>query len=521
MAVSRTPSSTSALEAFNSGAVRSLHRLASGDLQGAVRDIRRAPRPEITSALLAYLKRIAAPTESIKNAERLAHPRSGAVVAGQQAGWLTGPALTVTKAVNAITLAGELDRKDQPVIPVFWVASQDHDTLEVSSTRLMDFDERLIELRISLPKGVPVGRIRLEDTWKAEAKASIAGQNVPNPWKALVEQELNHAFEGQNLGEAFARLMSTLLGHHGLVVLDPLAPEFSFLFREVLEREIDDPLLGPMHIENAARALEAQGVSATLRRPAQATNLFLEDETGQRRLLRFDGQRFTTEARSYSRDEIKRTLASEPSRISPAAGLRPVVQDSVLPTIAAILGPSELAYQLQLLGVYEFHGIPQPLLWPRMQVTWIEAPTRRALKRFDLSVYGFMRNPDESIERALLKRTRAATLFEMGLEHFDETFAALLTQVLEIEPTLEGSVERARKRVLHHVSQLQHKLGHALVRTNSDDARAATRLKHHLLPAGIPQERSLSFLTYRLKYGPSTLELLLALPSQGTHLLEP
>ncbi|MDL2345945.1 bacillithiol biosynthesis BshC, partial [Deinococcus sp. MIMF12] len=148
-----------------------------------------------------------------------------------------------------------------------------------------------------------------------------------------------------------------------------------------LARELEDPLAGPALVEDAAARLSAAGYEPQLRRPAGATNLFVEEEDGGRRLLRFGGRRFATETREYTREDLLDLLAADPSRLTPAAGLRPVVQDALLPTLAFVVGPGEIAYGAQLGGVYGLHGLRQPLLWPRLSVTWLEPNVARLLSR--------------------------------------------------------------------------------------------------------------------------------------------
>ena len=219
----------------------------------------------------------------------LSHPDARVVVAGQQAGLLGGPAYSVHKAADAVLLARQLRTEARPVLPVFWIASQDHDAAEVASTSLLDFSEREFRPRLALPQGIPVGRIEWQAEWTAQLLALIGEFDAPETHKAAVRAHLDFAFAGKTYADVFARLMFRLLGEHGLIVLDPLHPALARLMAPALVRELERPLDGPQRIEAAAERLAERGYAPQLRRPAGATNLFLEEEGGQRTLLRVPG----------------------------------------------------------------------------------------------------------------------------------------------------------------------------------------------------------------------------------------
>jgi bacillithiol synthase len=517
--------------AFQAGALREFHRLASGDLVGALEHSHSADRAALSAALEAYQVRLATSKPVLgpvlEAVKALAHPASRAVVTGQQAGLLGGPAYTFYKAISTIVLARQLSTPEAPVVPVFWVASQDHDAAEVRETWLLDLNEHEQHLQLPLPSGRPVGRISLEASWVAailEALRNFKGQPEHQAWViGLVEA----AAKGSELGTAgtvsyadwFAKLISSILGPFGLVVFDPLEPGLAALFKPFLKDELERPLAGPEAIEVAAEKLEAQGFAAQLRRPPGSTNLFLECDDGERRLLKFDGTNFLAD-RTYTRADLERILEADPSRITPAAGLRPILADAVLPSAISVLGPSELAYQLELGGVYHLHGVAQPLLWPRLSVTWIEPPVKRILERYGLTAAAFMADPNGTLERLMLSRSGANEHLNTGLRDLEAAFATLEAGIAPLDETLLGALERSRARVLGHVQRLEGKIAKALVNREETSERQFGRLNTHLMPAGIPQERRTNFLSQLMKFGPVLLERLLALEATGSNQLE-
>jgi bacillithiol synthase len=510
----------SPLEAFRSGVLRDFHRVAAGDLTGALENVHPADRVVLGAALEAYQKRIGAPKAALEAVKLLAHPHSRVIVTGQQAGLLGGPAYTFYKAISTILLARQLSSEDRPVVPVFWVASQDHDAAEVRETWLLDLNEHEHHLQLPLPSGKPVGRIALEPGWVSgilEALKEFKGQPEHQAWVlGLVEAAAKDAI---GYADWFAKLISSLLGPHGLIVFDPLEPELAALFTPFLRHELDHPLAGPEAIETAAEKLEARGFAAQLRRPPGATNLFLECDDGERRLLKFDGKNFLAD-RPYSRADLESILESDPSRITPAAGLRPTLADAVLPSSISVLGPSELAYQLELGGVYELHGIPQPLLWSRLSVTWLEPPVKRILERYNLTASAFTADPNGTLERLMLSRSGAGEHLDAGLRDLEAAFAKLEASIGPLDETLLGALERSRSRVLGHVARLEGKIAKALINREETSERQFGRLNAHLMPGGIPQERRTNFLSQLMKFGPVLLERLLELEATGSNWLE-
>lgn len=450
---------------------------------------------------------------------KLAHPNSRVVVTGQQAGLLTGPAYSVHKGADAALLARQLSTEDAPVVGLYWVASQDHDAAEVASTTLLDFAEELRRLTLDVPEGVPVGRVPWKAGWTAQVMALAGGMDAPAQYVAAVCERIKRATQaGGSYADVFARLIHGLLAPAGLIVLDPLHPALAALMAPALRRELQDPLESSRRIEAAAQQLEAEGFVPQLRRPPGATNLFIEEEDGQRRLLRFDGkpsggQRFSTDTRPYTREELLAVLDADPSRITPAAGLRPIVQDTLLPTLAFVVGPGEIAYGAQLRQVYPLHGLGQPLLWPRLTVTWLEPNVARLLRRLNATAAQIQSDPEGVLGRALALERGAEAVTRERLAALDEQLEQLTAEMAELDPTLVGAAERTRSRTTARVAHLQGLATRALARQENDRSGQLSRLKKHLLPHGTPQERELNFLTFLLKHGDTPLKMLLDLPA--------
>ncbi len=492
------------------GTLRSFLPFGLEDLPTVLQAPKSAPRALLSAGLLAYLKRMGAPQASLEAARQLAHPNSRVIVSGQQAGLLTGPAYTFYKAHSALKLAKEHSTPDCPVVAVFWVASQDHDTDEVRSTELLDFDERVYPLSLELPPAHPAGRIPFTPYF-AQVKGLLeAFGGLPE-----MRERILQALEGDwSYGEAFARLMLAFLGEQGLVVFDPMAPELAPLFAPALRHELANPLASSEAINQSAEAMKKAGLEVALGRGEGATNLFLEGLDLVRRLLRFHNGRFEDGLATYSQADLLEVLDSSPSRITPAAGLRPVLQDTVLPTAGFVVGPGELKYVAELGGVYRLHGLQHPAVIRRMGLTILEPPIQRILEKYGLEAWAFQANPDERFKQALAEQDEQVQKLRQHLSRIGAEFEQI--QALLHDPTLTRPRHRAQVRVQHELSRLERKILDTALRKENTTGAQFARLQRHLVPQG-PQERHYPFLMYLLKHGTYVLDRLLELPATGNH----
>lgn len=512
------------VDRYRQGALGDLFRVAPGDADTALRRPDDIDRDGLADALEEGASRWGAHEAQHRSLTRLRHPEARVVVTGQQPGALLGPTYTLSKALGAIALARAWDTDGRPVIPVFWVASQDHDTAEIDDARVLDCDERLHALRAGWPEGVPAGAIPLGEDGLAALARGWRAMRLPagtaeEAW-ALAEETYRAA---SSPADWFARLLTHLLGPDGLLVLDPLQPALAHQAAPVLSRELEAPRATVEAIDEAAARLRAIGETPGLGRGANATNLFLYEGHGRRRLLRFDGEAFHADGEPelrWTAGELQASLAREPTRITPAAGLRPVVQDALLPTAAVVVGPGELRYFAQLRGVYERHGIAMPLVWPRPEVTIVEPPVARILDRYGLGPDELAADPDGGLREVLLAREGHAERFERALDTIDREVGELMREVDGVDPTLRGAVARGRGYLDATVARLREKAGKALARRDDVTRRQFDRLRAHLLPDGRPQERVVSPFTYFAKFGVEVMmDRLRTVSAEGRHYL--
>ncbi|HLV13467.1 MAG TPA: bacillithiol biosynthesis cysteine-adding enzyme BshC [Trueperaceae bacterium] len=492
--------------AYLSGGLEGFFQISPGDTDAALGLRRDVDRAALAAAIRPHAERLGASARTLASLEKLARPGSLAVVTGQQAGLLLGPMYTLAKAMTAVRLAARLSTEERPVVPVFWVATQDHDVAEVDHAYLLDGSETLRRAQVALPEGVAVGRLPLRPDMLAAVEGSLAAHTPRPPCEGEVVALLRGAAErSRGFADWFAAQLYRLLGDTGIVVVDPLEPAVAALFAGVLERELADPLAGPARVNEAGKGLRRLGFAPQLGRGEGATNLFVElpgdGELPRRQLLRAEDGAFVAGGVRLTREDLLARLRDDPTSLTPAAGLRPVVQDALLPTAVAVLGPGELAYVAQLRGVYELHGVPMPLAWPRATVTVIEPAAARLLAVHGLTAARLRDDPEGELERVLLARHGAASAFNRATNAVEKAFDELLAEVDAIDPTLRGTVKRGRRNLDVTLSRLRGKTAAALARRDAETRRQFERLRAHLLPLGQPAERVLSPYSHALKFG--------------------
>lgn len=478
------------------------------------------------SALTGYAEKTGAPPRVFEQIELLRDPTSQVVVTGQQVGLLLGPTFTLSKAFTALKVAEELTRQEHPVIPIFWLASQDHDHLEIDHCYLLDKEENLHRLEVTLPPDTPAGRIPFEPSMLSRIERSIAeGAWVPEHTSEVLALLERAASRATTFADWFAAVLYELLGARGLVILNPMEPDTATLFKDILTAEIRRPQISVAAIQEAAHGLKRLGVEPQLGRGANASNLFVEEWYGgsvRRELLRFDGRHFFSRSASYRAEDLLERLAEEPRSITPAAGLRPITQDAVLPTAVTVVGPGELRYFAQLRGVYAHHGVEMPLVWPRTVATVLEPPIRRILAKYELSLEDYLIDPEGSKAQVLLERHGHASVFRDSVDQLHQIARRLIEQVDAIDTTLTGPVMRTEGRIEHALERLKFKTAAAVARQDELTDRQFGRLVSHLFPLATPQERLISPFSFFLKFGiEPLLEAFAALPSSGQHTVRP
>jgi bacillithiol synthase len=467
----------------------------------------------IARVLALQQERRGAPPAARAAAAALDDPRAVAVVTGQQAGAFGGPLFTVLKSVSAIQLARRTTTEHGiPCVPVFWVDAEDHDWEEVGSCTVLDEAYQARTVTLPAPEGAgerPVAALTLDDhiTASLDELAAALPRTDFTDW--LMAGLRSHYQPGVGMADAFARWLEALLGRHGLVVFDSSDPAAKPLAAPVFVRELEQPGRTASLAAEAGHALAARGHEPQVTPNPDSVALFsLADG---RRPVRRQGEAFTIGDEVHTAAALTRDAQSHPERFSPNVLLRPIVQDTLFPTICYVAGPSELAYLGQLGGVYEHFGVPMPLMYPRATATIVDAAALRFVTRYDVPLDELQKQDESALNHLLRAQLPVEVDQSLGAaeEHIRQTMDRVIEAMPALDPTLAGAARTTLGKMEHELRTLRTKVIHAAKRRDETLRRQFTRAQAQFYPLGHPQERTLAVAFFLNRYGPAFVDRLL------------
>lgn len=438
--------------------------------------------------------------ETAANIERLRQGAS-AIVTGQQVGLFGGPLLTLLKAATAIRMAKDLSTAGKPHVPIFWMATEDHDFVEVDHVTLPSRHalHQVAYKRFSR-ESQPVGNVELDASIREtlnQAAEFIGG----TPFFELLEKWYA---PGQTMASAFGALIAHVFAPWGLIVMDAAGREAHALgapvLREAILRadELHDALV------ERDKELLARGYHSQVLVNLQSSLLFLvEEQTLVRQpLRRIDGQ-WKAGARTYTEDELVTILADSAERISPNALLRPVFQDAILPTTAYIGGPAEIAYFAQSEVLYErLLGRATPIV-PRLSATLIEPSTATLMARHEVSLPRVIEHVDD-----LAQTLGARALPVQGKQRLAAAGNALDVELTELtgwmsamDESLGKAAQVSASKMRYQMNRLRRLAANYQLQADESLRKHADALKLSLYPDRHLQERRIAGAYYLSRYG--------------------
>lgn len=450
------------------------------------------------------------PTSSVAAArlKRFVEDGGAVVTTGQQAGFLTGPLYTIYKALTAVALARHLEAElGILVIPVFWVASDDHDWDEVNHAYLLDARNRL--QRVALPmadvRPVPMSELPLPEGLEkiiAGIAQTIGAKSDGNEWfRTIVDPYLR---PGATMAGAFADAMAGILAPFDACIADAADPALKAVAEPLLTRSLADAAAHESKLAERTGALEEAGYRGQVTVLERGTNLFYHGAGGRERLYR-RGEGFAVRGRkeSFSREELLVGVARNPARFSPNVFLRPVVESWVYPTLAYVGGPGELAYFAQVNALFDEVGILPPVAVPRFSALVVEPKLERLLGKLELSIVDTQEPRDQLVERMARREVPGevrSALNELRVET-SGAYARLMERVVEIDSTLVRAAGGSRNRALAEAARMERKILRAIKRGDRIATDQLDRLLDSLRPNAAPQDRVLNVLPFLVRYG--------------------
>lgn len=443
---------------------------------------------------------------TLKNIDLLRQGQALVIVTGQQAGLFSGPLYTIHKAMTTVQLSRHWQQKfGIPLIPVFWLVSEDHDFEEVQCVHVPDGNNQI--RRICYHPETSPQRQRVCDliidaniqTTFTELSSCLPASD----FKAEILAQLHRCYAtGQNFARACACWLTKLFTSFGVIILDAADVRLKSLAREVFIREISTRSESAQILKSTTDRIIRQGYQAQITPNVERLNLFYL-ENG-RHSIQIRGTKFVElgQEREFSADELLHIARHQPEKLSPNVVLRPIVQDHLLPTAAYVAGPGEIAYFAQLCDIYPFFQVPMPVVYPRKSLTIVENKIKRHLERFQLTLADIWQGAESlktSLARAALPSDFSSQLAILR-QNLTNSIHALRAPALQIDPTLEGVLGTSQQAISHELDRLEARVVKAVKNRSEIMTQQLSSISNHLFPGNILQERSINIVYYLCKY---------------------
>ena len=438
------------------------------------------------AALVAALR---ARNGESENLRKLAEPGTVAVVTGQQVGLFSGPAYTIYKALTAVQVAQRLSLRGIPAVPVFWMATEDHDFAEVDHVWVFG------------NQGVPQ---KLQATAQGDGKqrpvgpVTIAGPPIEQlhailkdlPFGDEVAAAVRDAYPaGVSMGEGFQRLLQKLLAKFGLLFLDPLDSAIRAIGAPFMANALGQAAQLRLRLTERNKELADAGYHAQVHVDGKTSPFFLL-ENGERKTLRLKDAEYVS-------------LLDRAADVSPNALLRPVWQDFLLPTVAYVGGPGELAYLAQSQVLYDQLLGRMPVAMSRTGFTVLDSRSEKLLNKFKLTVAQVM-TPETKLKElvaAALLPPKLETKLAAGTAKITLQLDAMRATLQEFDPTLASALDKSRGKIVYQLEKMRQKTAREALRRDQQAVAGAAHLAAMIYPQRHPQERFYSILPLLAQYG--------------------
>jgi bacillithiol biosynthesis cysteine-adding enzyme BshC len=439
---------------------------------------------------------------SLDNIRALASQTAYTITTGHQLCLFTGPLYFIYKIISVIKLSQQLSQQHQGLqfVPVYWMASEDHDFEEINHATLFG---KTIQWD-STQKGA-VGAFSLETiTPVLEQMREIAG-TAPHAKELM--QLFEDAYHHSNLADATRYLVNGLFGRFGLVVVDGQDKAWKTQCVPLMKRDIFEQGLYPS-VKQSIDALQQSGYEAQVN-PREINFFFLDK--GMRARLEKDGDSFKVvgENLTFTKSQIEHLMQDEPERFSPNVVVRPLYQQLILPNLAYIGGPGEIAYWLEFKRMFDLEGVFFPLLIPRDFMTQVDKGLANKMEKLGFDAAAFFNSDTDLIQAFQLKHNKVFEAETLKSE-VREIYTKLNESIVQIDKSLGGSVSAELQKVLSGMDVLVAKTNKTLKQQSETELSQIKNIKQKLFPNGVPQERVENFTPYYLKHGPAWLDALLA-----------
>lgn len=476
-------------------------------------------RQQLTEIIKKYMKRHDLSKASQQN---LADFEAGApvVVTGQQAGILTGPLYTIHKAISVILLAKQASQQlNTPVVPVFWIAGEDHDLAEISHL-YREMNGRVDKLNI------PYAEYGKSSASSAQLNHEKTQSFLEEYFRSLPETEHSKEIQALAFGmlrksasftDFFSALLQYFFQEEGLLYIDAADQALRVYEAPYFIKMIEHAEEIAKTVVATEKSLAHKGYNKVIGAEDTAANLFITVK-GERLLLERQGQEFVTNNGTirYTKQQLLEIAKNHPERLSNNVVTRPLMQEMVLPVLAFVGGPGEIAYWAALKGAFELFSMELPVIMPRLSVSLVNRQTQRLLTKYEVDFVAVVNDKQIGIKRnqllASIREQEAEASLDALQAQIEKAYASIHEQFTAISKGLSPVVDKNLQFHIKQVNFLKTKLQDEVVLQNSIEFNHYVSIENELLPNDGFQERVYGPFMYMNQYGIDLVKDLLALP---------
>ncbi|CAM3410120.1 bacillithiol biosynthesis cysteine-adding enzyme BshC [Cytobacillus oceanisediminis] len=487
-------------------------------------------RNELSEYIGKFMDRFPASAAVHQSLEKLKQENSAVIIGGQQAGILTGPLYTIHKIISIISLAKQKEKElGIPVVPVFWIAGEDHDYQEVNHVFVEKANkmEKLIYPEKVFEKSM-VSNICLDrDKCKSWVEAIIESFGETEYTKGLLKALRESINQSESFVDFFAGIIMHLFKDTGLLLVDSGDPNLRILERDIFTKQIESFQEITKRVKDQQDQLERTGFPNAIEISENAANLFYYDEKHKERiLLEYNQEKkvFTGKEcfHEFTMDELLEIAEKYPERLSNNVVTRPITQEWLFPTLAFIAGPGEIAYWAELKKAFELFGMKMPPIMPRLNITILERSVESDMKEIGLDLQEVLTFGTEAKKNDYLEHVKNESIEEQ----FSKTKEQLKQNYVLIEEltgkeaySLLPMLKKNEELLVKQMDFMESKIQQTIQKKHDVTINKYEKVENTLRPGGSPQERVWNGLYYINKYGISFVNDLLECPFvfDGTH----
>lgn len=438
------------------------------------------------------------------NIDLLLQPNTFTITTGHQLNIFTGPLYFIFKIACAIRLARDLKAQfpDKDFVPVYWMASEDHDFAEINNTRV--YGKKIVW---DVPGISGTGKMDTS-TMEAVVRQYIGMLGLSDNSSQLASIVEEAYLQGRNLADATRYLVNALFKEYGLVILDADQKELKEVFAPIIREDILEEKSFAA-ISQTTKELEEKGFATQVH--ARECNFFYLTEQYRERIEKTADGRYEVLHQDlfFTEEELREEIENHPERFSPNVVMRPLYQEVILPNLAYIGGGAEIVYWLQFKANFDQYAVPFPILIPRNSAMITDDAVARKIYRLDLTFKSIFKSTTV-LQNEYVRRhtTHRLNLRDEWME-FNAIFGKIKLRAHKIDASLTPSTEAVQARLKKAIDNLEKKLLKADKRNHEEALILIERVKEKLFPNGGLQERSENFATLYVKYGDDLIKELI------------